>query len=281
MQQPPILTDRAALARNRARARAMGDEAMFLQREAIREMQERLELVNRTFTKPAVVAAFPHLWRDVLPGAVVVEDSDILPLEPAAHDLVVHAMALHWANDPVGQLVQAARALRPDGLLLAIFPAGRTLAELRAVLAEAEVAVRGGLSPRVLPMGEIRELGALLQRAGLALPVADSLTLTASYDSALHLMRELRAMGEANALASRERRPLRRAVLEEAVRRYAEAYGRDGRVPATFELITLTGWAPDASQPRPLRPGSAAARLADALGTEQLPARNPIGPGRG
>ncbi len=281
MQQPPILTDRAALARNRARARAMGDEAMFLQREAIREVQERLELVNRTFTKPAVVAAFPHLWRDVLPGAVVVEDSDILPLEPAAHDLVVHAMALHWANDPVGQLVQAARALRPDGLLLAIFPAGRTLAELRAVLAEAEVAVRGGLSPRVLPMGEIRELGALLQRAGLALPVADSLTLTASYDSALHLMRELRAMGEANALASRERRPLRRAVLEEAVRRYAEAYGRDGRVPATFELITLTGWAPDASQPRPLRPGSAAARLADALGTEELPAGDPIGPVRG
>ena len=281
MQQPPILTDRAALARNRARARAMGDEAMFLQREAIREVQERLELVNRTFTKPAVVAAFPHLWRDVLPGAVVVEDSDILPLEPAAHDLVVHAMALHWANDPVGQLVQAARALRPDGLLLAIFPAGRTLAELRAVLAEAEVAVRGGLSPRVLPMGEIRELGALLQRAGLALPVADSLTLTASYDSALHLMRELRAMGEANALASRERRPLRRAVLEEAVRRYAEAYGRDGRVPATFELITLTGWAPDASQPRPLRPGSAAARLADVLGTEELPAGDPIGRVRG
>ena len=281
MQQPPILTDRAALARNRARARAMGDEAMFLQREAIREVQERLELVNRTFTKPAVVAAFPHLWRDVLPGAVVVEDSEILPLEPAAHDLVVHAMALHWANDPVGQLVQAARALRPDGLLLAIFPAGRTLAELRAVLAEAEVAVRGGLSPRVLPMGEIRELGALLQRAGLALPVADSLTLTASYDSALHLMRELRAMGEANALAGRERRPLRRAVLEEAVRRYAEAYGRDGRVPATFELITLTGWAPDASQPRPLRPGSAAARLADALGTEELPAGDPIGPVRG
>ncbi len=281
MQQPPILTDRAALARNRARARAMGDEAMFLQREAIREVQERLELVNRTFTKPAVVAAFPHLWRDVLPGAEVVEDSDILPLEPAAHDLVVHAMALHWANDPVGQLVQAARVLRPDGLLLAIFPAGRTLAELRAVLAEAEVAVRGGLSPRVLPMGEIRELGALLQRAGLALPVADSLTLTASYDSALHLMRELRAMGEANALASRERRPLRRAVLEEAVRRYAEAYGRDGRVPATFELITLTGWAPDASQPRPLRPGSAAARLADVLGTEELPAGDPIGRVRG
>ncbi len=281
MQQPPILTDRAALARNRARARAMGDEAMFLQREAIREVQERLELVNRTFTKPAVVAAFPHLWRDVLPGAVVVEDSDILPLEPTAHDLVVHAMALHWANDPVGQLVQATRALRPDGLFLAIFPAGRTLAELRAVLAEAEVAVRGGLSPRVLPMGEIRELGALLQRAGLALPVADSLTLTAIYDSALHLMRELRAMGEANALADRERRPMRRAVLEETMRRYAEAYGRDGRVPATFELITLTGWAPDASQPRPLRPGSAAARLADALGTEELPAGDPIGPVQG
>ncbi len=281
MQQPPILTDRTALLRNRARARAMGDGAMFLQREAIREVQERLELVNRTFTKPAVVAAFPHLWRDVLPGAVVVEDSDTLPLVPGAHDLVVHAMALHWANDPVGQLVQAARALRPDGLLLAIFPGGRTLAELRAVLAEAEVAVRGGLSPRVLPMGEIRELGALLLRAGLALPVADSLTFTASYDSALHLMRELRAMGEANALASRERRPLRRAVLEEAVRRYAEAYGRDGRVPATFELITLTGWAPDASQPRPLRPGSAAARLADALGTEELPAGDPIGPVRG
>jgi hypothetical protein len=167
----------------------------------------------------------------------------------------------------VGQLVQARRALRPDGLCLMSLFGGQTLHELRSALAEAEVRVTGGLSPRILPMAEIRDLGGLLQRAGLALPVADSITLRVSYADPFALMRDLRAMGEGNALDARLRRPTRRAVLEEAARIYTELHAdADGRIPATFEMIFLSGWAPDASQPKPLRPGSAQTRLADVLG---------------
>ncbi len=266
----PRLTDRPALLR--ARARAARAPALFLHAEAAAEVQERLSEVNRTFTRPAVVTGWPAAWEGVLPGARMVPDAPVLALEEGAHDLIVHAMALHWADDPVGQLVQCRRALVPDGLLLAVLPGGCTLAELRAALAEAEAAVTGGLSPRVLPMAEIRDLGGLLQRAGLALPVADSLALPASYADAFALMRDLRAMGETNALEGRLRRPTRRAVLMEAAARYAAAWpAGGGRISATYELIFLTGWAPDASQPKPLRPGSASARLADALGSEEQP----------
>ena len=270
----PRLTDRPALLR--ARTRAARAPELFLHAEAAAEIQERLGEVNRSFTRPAVVTGWPAAWEGVLPGARVVPDDPVLALEEGAHDLIVHAMALHWADDPVGQLVQCRRALVPDGLLLAVLPGGRTLAELRAALAEAEAAVTGGLSPRVLPMAEIRDLGGLLQRAGLALPVADSLALPASYTDAFALMRDLRAMGEGNALEGRLRRPTRRAVLLEAARRYAEAWpAPGGRVGATFELIFLTGWAPDESQPQPLRPGSATARLADALGSREEPLPDP------
>lgn len=259
----PQLIDRPALLRHRRRAR---HDALFLHDEAILETQERLATVNRRFTKPAIVTPFADLWADVLPGAKIVADDDLLDLQPEAHDLVIHAMCLHWANDPVGQLVQCRRALAPDGLLLAFSLGGQTLHELRSALAEAEVAETGGLSPRVLPMGEIRDLGALLQRAGLALPVADGFTRTASYRDALHLMTDLRAMGEVNALTDRRRRFSRRAVLLRAAQRYAAAFGQpDGRIPATFEVICLTGWAPHDSQQKPLRPGSAIARLEDAL----------------
>ncbi|MGY6411462.1 MAG: SAM-dependent methyltransferase [Alkalilacustris sp.] len=279
----PRLTDRPALLR--ARARAARAPALFLHAEAAVEVQERLNEVNRSFTRPAVVTGWPAAWDGVVPGARMVADDPVLALEEGAHDLIVHAMALHWADDPVGQLVQCRRALVPDGLLLAVLPGGRTLAELRAALAEAEAAVTGGLSPRVLPMAEIRDLGGLLQRAGLALPVADSLALPASYADPLALMRDLRAMGEGNALAGRLRRPTRRAVLLEAARRYAEAWpAPGGRVSATYELIFLTGWAPDAGQPQPLRPGSAKARLADALGSREQPlpdAAPGAGPGAG
>ena len=276
MTQPPRLTDRTALTRNRARSRA---EAMFLQQAARDEIQERLELVNRTFTSPAVVTGFPEVWH--WPGARIVADDEVLALEQGAHDLVIHALCLHWANDPVGQLVQCRRALRPDGLFLGILFGGQTLHQLRAALAEAESRLTGGLSPRVAPMGEIRDLGALLQRAGFALPVADAAPLTVTYETALHLMRELRAMGEGNALAARPRRFAPRALFAEAARIYAEAYGTpDGRIPATFEMIVLTGWAPDDSQQKPLRPGSAAARLADALKTEESPLPGPAHPRR-
>jgi len=266
MTQTPILTDRNALHRNRTRA-ALGP-AMFLQQEAATEIKDRLELVNRTFTRPAVVTGFPILWSSIMPDARLVPDDDILALEEQAHDLVIHALSLHWAPDPIGQLIQARRALKPDGLCLVSLFGGQTLHELRTALAEAEVRVTGGLSPRVLPMAEIRDLGGLLQRAGLALPVADSISLTVSYADTFALMRDLRAMGEGNALAGRLRKPTRRAVLQEAARIYSERYADvNGRVHATFEMIFLSGWAPDASQPQALRPGSAQTRLADVLGS--------------
>ena len=268
MSSPAPLTDRTALTRHRARAAR--DPALFLHEAARDEVQDRLFVVNRAFTSPAVVTPFPQVWDGMLPGLKLLPDDEVLDLEEGAHDLVVHAMGLHWANDPVGQLVQARRALKPDGLLLALCFGGQTLHELRAALGQAEIEVAGGLSPRVAPMGEIRDLGALLQRAGLALPVADSLPLDVSYENALHLMRDLRAMGEANALSARLRRPTRRAVLLRAAEIYAQSYARpDGRLSATFELVTLTGWAPDESQQKPLRPGSAAHRLADALGAKE------------
>lgn len=277
MKNPPRLTDRDALLRHRDRAMAMSKPAMFLQNEAMVEVQERLALVNRTFTSPAIVTGFPNMWENVVSGAKIIPDTDALALNEAAHDLVIHAMTLHWSNDPVGQMVQARRALQPDGLFLGIFLGGQTLYELRATLSEAEVNITGGLSPRIVPMGEIRDLGGLLQRAGLALPVADSIKLTAHYDSAIELMHDLRSMGETNALANRDRRPLRRAVLNDTVQRYQTNYGKDGRIPATFELITLTGWAPAESQPKPLRPGSATTRLADALNTSEQSLDDPSG----
>ena len=265
----PNLTDRTALLRNRTRTEP---EAMFLHDLVADEIKERLKEVNRPFTSVAIVTGFPDLWRGHFPDAVIVEDSEILDLAPQSFDLVLHMMALHWANDPVGQLVQCRHALKPDGMLLASCLGGQTLHELRASLAEAEAVVAGGLSPRIAPMGEIRDLGALLQRAGFALPVADGTPLTANYANMFHLMHDLRKMGEANALAHRPRHFTMRNILTEAASVYAENFTNDqGRVDATFEVITLTGWAPDESQPKPLRPGSAATRLADALGTDETP----------
>lgn len=264
MSAPPKLTDPAALQRNRARARS-GTPALFLHEEAILEVEERLNQVNRRFTRPAVVTGWPEVWAGAFPGARIVADGPRLDLAPETHDLIIHAMALHWADDPVGQLVQCRRALVPDGLLIAVLPGGRTLHELRASLAEAESAVCGGLSPRVLPMGEIRDMGGLLGRAGLALPVADAFTLTASYRDLSHIAHDLRAMGEGNALAQRSRR-YNRPLFAEADRIYRSGFGSgDGRIAASYELLFLTGWAPHPDQQKPLRPGSALARLADAL----------------
>jgi SAM-dependent methyltransferase len=263
MTAPPLLTDRKALTLHRQRA-----SALFLQQEVVDEVQERLAEVNRTFTAPVVVTGFPQLWQNYPTKA----DAEVLGLEQAGHDLVVHALALHWANDPVGQLVQCRRALQADGLFLGLMFGGQTLHELRAALAEAESQVTGGLSPRVLPMGEIRDLGGLLGRAGFALPVADSFTKTVMYKDAFHLMRDLRAMGEGNALQARLRHPTRRAVLQRTAEIYAERFATaEGLIPATFEIICLTGWAPHDSQQKPLRPGSAAARLAEALNAAEMP----------
>ena len=273
MKAPPILTDQTALARHRARARTLAaGPALFLHDAVLDEIQERLSEVNKALISPAIVSGWPEVWSGGGFDATVCTDADLLALQPQAHDLVIDALTLHWANDPVGRLVQARRALRPDGLFVAALFGGQTLHELRASLAEAEARVSGGLSPRVAPMAEIRDLGALLQRAGFTLPVADCINLTVSYESPWHLMRDLRAMGETNALANRLRRPTGRAVLNEAARIYAENFPHgDGRITATFEIILLTGWAPDESQQKPLRPGSAAQRLADALGATERP----------
>ncbi|PJI85834.1 hypothetical protein BC777_2181 [Yoonia maricola] len=265
----PQITDRAALMRNRARAEP---DALFLQEHAADELHERLIEVNRTFTSIAIVTGFPDFWAARYPEATIVADEETLDLKPRAHDLILHTMCLHWANDPVGQLVQTRHALKPDGLLLCTFLGGQTLHELRASLAEAEAVVAGGLSPRIAPMGEIRDLGGLLQRAGFALPVADATPLTASYVNAFHLMHDLRKMGENNALAQRIKHATRRNVLTEAACIYAANFrNAENRVDATFEVITLTGWAPADSQPQPLRPGSAKTRLADALNTQETP----------
>lgn len=267
MQSPPKLTDPKALTAYRARAAKKGF-ADFLHREAATELQERLLEVNRAFKDIAVVTGHPEFWAAQFPAATIVADTPKLDLKEAVFDLVVHAMALHWADDPVGQLVQCRRALRPDGLCVAVFFGGQTLRELRIALAEAESTVAGGLSPRIAPMGEVRDLGGLLQRAGFALPVADVSPRHATYATALHLMQDLRAMGETNALAQRNRSPLRRDILLKACDIYAQEFPEDkGRVRATYEFVFLTGWAPSDTQPQPLRPGSASQRLADALGT--------------
>lgn len=272
MNTPPRLTDPDALRRNRGRARA---DALFLHEAARDELQDRLAMVNRPFTDVAIVAPFPNLWRNLFPQAKVIADEDVLDLTGQSHDLVLHALALHWANDPVGQIIQCTRALRPDGAFFGVCFGGQTLSELRAALAQAESDVTGGLSPRVAPMGDIRDLGGLLQRAGLALPVADILPLSVSYQSPWHLMRELRLMGEGNALEGRLRHPTRRAVLTRAAEIYASRYGQpDGRVRASFDLVFLHGWAPDVGQPKPLRPGSAQTRLAEALGTQETPLKD-------
>lgn len=272
MTTPPPLTDLTALAFRRARATP---EALFLHQQALDEVQDRLEMVNKSFTAPAVITDFPGIWGGLLGDAMLVPALDTLPLEESAHDLVVHGMALHWANDPVGQLIQCRRALRPDGLFVSAAFGGQTLQELRACLGQAEAAVTGGMSPRVAPMGELRDMGGLLQRAGFALPVADAVPLTVSYPDAWALMRDLRAMGEANALSARLRRPTARAVLDTAAALYQDHFNDgESRILATFELIFLTGWAPDESQQKPLRPGSAQQRLADALNTDETKLRN-------
>jgi SAM-dependent methyltransferase len=268
MTAAPSLFDRPALVRNRQRARP---DTLFLQKAAIDEVKDRMAMVNRDFTDPVVVTGFPDIWQPALPAARIVTDEATLDLAADSADLAVHGMCLHWAEDPVGQLIQCRRALRPDGLLLAVFLGGQTLAELRQALATAEASVTGGLSPRVSPMAEIRSLGGLLQRAGLALPVADSLTIEAEYRDLAHLMHDLRAMGETNVLLGRPRQFSRRQVFDEAARLYDRHWRRpSGRIAASFEIITLTGWAPSAAQPRPLRPGSAKARLADALKVPEI-----------
>ncbi|MDA0705012.1 MAG: methyltransferase domain-containing protein, partial [Proteobacteria bacterium] len=228
------------------------------------------------------IAAAPTMAaaRGAAPLAALAEE-EAIPFAEGVFDLVISSFALHWVNDLPGTLLQARRCLKPDGLFLAALPGGDSLIELRAALLEAEAMISGGASPRVSPFVDLRDAAALLQRAGFALPVGDVDTITVSYSDPLALMRDLRGMGETNAMATRPRGFLRRDLLLEAARIYQTRHGGpDGRVPATFQIVFLTGWAPDASQPRALRPGSAQARLAEALDGTEIASGVKAGPGR-
>jgi SAM-dependent methyltransferase len=288
MDRAPIIFDQRLLDLRRRRALARRRPgADFLYRTATGELLDRLGLVKRQFPLaaeigsplPAVaegLTASGQVGRvvriDRLPDARpdIVADPEALPLARESLDLAVSVLALQWANDLPGVLAQVRAALKPDGLFLAVLAGGETLTELRQAMATAEAEVTGGASPRVAPFADVRSLGALLQRAGFALPVADQDRHGVRYDSALALMQDLRAMGVTNVLADRDRRPLRKAVLTRAAGIYAERFAaRDGRIPATFDLVWLSGWAPHDSQQKPLRPGSAKARLADALGATE------------
>ena len=268
-----VLFDPDLRAKRRIRAKTIGF-ADFLHLRAADEVKERLIEVNRTFQRQVIVTEEPDLWRDVAgSGAQMIAPADALGLGEGSADLVIHALSLHAMNDPVGQIIQARRALRPDGLFLGVLLGEGSLAELRDAMTKAEAEIRSGIAPRVAPMADIRSLGALLSRAGLALTVADNDRLTVLYDTPLHLMRDLRAMGETNVLTAQDRHFLRRDVLARMMEVYTQTYqGENGRIRATFDLVYLTGWAPDPGQQQPLRPGSAQMRLADALGTTETPA---------
>lgn len=204
-------------------------------------------------------------------GVAVVCD-DALPFATGSLDLVVSALALHWVEDLPGRLVQIRRALKGDGLFMAALPGGETLTELRQAFAQAETEIEGGASPRVIPFADVRDIGSLLQRTGYALPVIDTDRFTVRYRDLSGLFRDLRALGAANPLNARRRVPLRRATLQRLSEIYAERFSDpDGRLRATVEIVWVSGWAPHESQQKPLRPGSAQQRLADALGTQELP----------
>jgi SAM-dependent methyltransferase len=215
-----------------------------------------------------------------VPGDLVkvVADEEALPFAGEKLDLVVSALALQLVNDLPGTLVQIRRALKPDGLFLAALLGGDTLHELREAFAAAETDIEGGVSPRVAPFADLRDLGALLQRAGLALPVTDVDRIVVRYDSVFELMRDLRGMGATNVMFERRRTPLRRSTLRRLAEIYAERFSdADGRVRASFDVIWMSGWAPHESQQKPLKPGSARARLADALGTTERAAGDKAG----
>ncbi len=282
MAQPDPIFDLPLLRRRLVRARHA--PADFLLGRTVDDILERLAAVQRGFTIVADVGTPGMALADALacaqpqahvvhigplaagPGAVL-GDAEHLPLAAGRFDLAVSALALQTANDLPGALVQIRRALKPDGLFLAALVGGRTLHELRGVLTEAEAQVTGGVSPRIAPFADVRDMGGLLQRAGFALPVADSEVLTVRYASLFTLMADLRAMAATNVLHARTRTPTRREVFVRAAELYAERHADpDRRIRATFEIISVSGWAPDASQQKPAKPGSAKVSLASVLG---------------
>jgi SAM-dependent methyltransferase len=271
----PVIFDRKLLRARRARAEAIGPVTFLLDRVA-GDIAERLSAVLRTFDIAADVGTPTDAVRRAIAGrvgaiAAVTADEEALPFREASLDLVVSALALQFVNDLPGALIQIRRALKPDGLFVAALIGGDSLAELREAFAQAEAEVEGGVSPRVAPFADLRDLGALLQRAGFALPVTDVDRVVVRYASPLALMHDLRRMGAGNVLTERRRTPLRRATLRRVFEIYAERFADpDGRIRATFEVVWLSGWAPHESQQQPLAPGSAKTRLADALRTQEI-----------
>lgn len=286
--------DEALIARNRAHAMARNAAGSdFLLELAARELADRLSLVERRFedavelfggtglTAMAALAtgkigALRRIETDARFGEtenpVTVSGYESVPLEPQSVNLILSPLSLHLTNDTPGMLIQMRRALKPDGLLLAAIPGSGTLSELREVLLAAETEIYGGASPRVIPFADIRDIGSLLQRAGFALPVIDEESFTVRYDHIFALMRDLKAMGMANPLLGRSRRPVSRRFFLRAAELYAERFADpDGRIRATFSIVFLSGWAPHESQQKPLKPGSAKMRLADALDPVRRP----------
>jgi len=294
--------DRRVLRRHRDRAAPGVAGHDFLFREAAERLLDRLEDIRRRFPLALDLGCHHGVVAELLAGRsgietlvqaelspalarlaaahgpAVVADEEALPFAEQSLDLVVSVLSLHWVNDLPGTLLQIARALKPDGLLLAAMIGGDSLRELREALLRAELEVEGGVSPRVSPLADLRDLGGLLQRAGFALPVVDVDSLTVTYPSALALMRDLRGMGETGTDRNRRRGLTRRETLLRAAALYEETHGgADGRIPARFDILYLTGWAPHASQPQALRPGSASARLAEALDSAERSAGEAAG----
>ncbi len=301
--EPAAVFDRARVRSNRDRAAGDFAAVDFLVREVADRLADRLRDITRDFPDTLDLGAHTGVLSEFITGMngintvvqadispamaihanapsmpALAADEEWLPFREESFDAVLSALSLHWVNDLPGTLIQINRTLKSDGLFLAAMLGGETLKELREVLTLAELELHSGASPRVSPFADLRDAGALMQRAGFALPVIDSDTITVTYDNPLKLMQELRQMGEGNAITERSRKPLGRAVLFRAAELYMERYAApDGRVPATFQVIYLHGWAPHESQQKPLRPGSAANRLAAALGSKEISAGEQVG----
>jgi len=297
MSAPPRIFDRDLLRARLDRAAPGYAAADFLKARAAEDAVVRLEAIMRDFPRAVDLGARNGPFAKALAqsdaaarvgflveadlsprmlegrdGLRVVADEERLPFAPGGLDLIVSTLSLHWANDVVGALIQIRRALKPDGLFIGSLLGGATLTELRQSLLAAEAELTGGAGPRVSPFADAYDAAGLLQRSGFALPVADVDRVTVRYSHPLKLLADLRAMGETSVLAERHPKRLTRQVLARAFEIYAERFAEpDGRFPATFEILTLTGWAPDPSQQKPLKPGSAKMRLADALGVVENP----------
>jgi NADH dehydrogenase [ubiquinone] 1 alpha subcomplex assembly factor 5 len=284
--------DRGAIRLHRDRAAGRLGAHDFLLREVGERLADRLDDIRRTFPltldlgchsgqmarliggrggiETLIGCDLSRAMAALAPAPAVVADEELLPFGNGTLDAVLSLLSLHWVNDLPGALRQIRMALRPDGLFLAAMLGGDTLKELRRALMEAESATEGGVSPRVSPFADVRDAGGLLQRAGFALPVVDTETIEVRYPDPFKLMADLRGMGESNAVRHRRKAASRRATLLNAAARYAETFGDASGIPATFQILYLTAWAPDVSQQQPLRPGSAKSRLADALGSTEI-----------